>query len=129
MIKELISGGISAITGGIRDVVSQFKLAPEDQLKFEAQLRDIERSETEATIKAAESVLVAEAQSQDGYVRRARPTFLYLVYLLLLYNYVARPVMGQPPVELPEELIFLFGAGILGYQGARSWEKVRGKAT
>ncbi len=128
MLKEILTGGLATITGGVRDLVGTFKLPPEKQLEFEARLRDLERSETETIVKAAESVLVEEAKSQDGYVRRARPTFLYLMYATLFYNHVVRPLVGQQPLPLPEELLFLFGSGFLGYCGVRSWDKRQGKA-
>jgi len=128
ILGDILKGGVSKLLGGVKDLVGEFHLAPDKQLEFDAKLRELEVQESDTIVKAAESVLVAEATSDDGYVRRARPTFLYLVYAILLYSYLVRPAMGQPVLPLPEEIFWLFGSGILGYQGARSWEKKLGKA-
>jgi hypothetical protein len=123
MIKELISGGIGKLVGGVKDLVSEFHLAPEKELEFQAKLREMEKEETLAITKAAESVLVSESKSDDPWVRRARPTFLWLMYGIFLYNWIVRPAMGDAPLVLQEEIVWLFGAGFLGYTGARSWDK------
>jgi len=123
MIKELISGGIWKLMGGVKDLVGEFHLAPEKQLEFEAKIREMEKAETLAITKAAESVLVTQAKSDDPWVRRARPTFLWLMYGIFLYNWIVRPAMGDVPLEIQEQVVWLFGAGFLGYTGARSWDK------
>jgi hypothetical protein len=83
------------------------------------------------------SAIVAEAQSQDPWTSRARPSFMYVMYALLLASLpmgvlfafqpdTARAVtdgVGRWLNALPEELWWLFGAGYLGYSGARTFEK------
>ena len=83
------------------------------------------------------SAIMAEAQSTDPWTSRARPTFLYVVYILIL---MAIPMGGlyafNPDVAekiavgfgkwlnaIPEPLYALFGAGYLGYTAFRSWDK------
>ena len=51
---------------------------------------------------------------------------MYIVEFILLWNYVAVPLFKQMPVVLPEPLFWLFGSAVLGYTGARSWEKISG---
>lgn len=86
------------------------------------------------------SAIVAEGQSEDPWTSRARPSFLYVVYVLLLASIpmgivhafdaalAARLTEGFRAwlAAIPEPLIQLFGVVMLGYIGGRSWEKVRG---
>lgn len=72
-------------------------------------------------------------RSEDPYVRRARPTFLWLFYLVIGVNFVIFPVLqmlgADPPnfgnLKLPEELYWLFGSSYLGYGAYRSFDKNR----
>lgn len=73
----------------------------------------------------AREVIKTALQSDDAFVRRARPTFLYIMYFILLLVFVP-PVIrlvifGEPVVfpALPEPLYYLFGSGYLGYATLR----------
>ena len=71
---------------------------------------------------------------------RARPSFLYVMYGLILWAIpmgliaAVRPEMAKGIAEgmtaylrgIPEELYALFGTGYLGYTAARTWGKVKG---
>ena len=86
------------------------------------------------------SAILAEAQSADPWTSRARPSFLYVMYLLLLWSIpmgmiaafrpeVARNIasgMNAYLAGIPEPLYALFGTGYLGYTVARQWGKIRG---
>jgi len=124
------------LTKLLREVFDRLKLAPEQRAQLEQALAQnrhelelLERQLSVEEVRASREAIVAETQSGDAYTRRARPTLLYIVYLVLIWNYVLVPTWqlatGQPaaPIELPEELFWLFGAGYLGYTGARSWDK------
>lgn len=79
-------------------------------------------------------------EDADLWTRRARPTFLYLIYALLLWSIPIgliagwRPALAAAIVEgmraylnaLPEPLYALFGTGYLGYTAARAWGKAKG---
>ncbi len=83
------------------------------------------------------SAIIAEAQSEDKWTSRARPSFLYVIYSFIL----AAPVLGilhafspETSVQIamgarawlnamPEQLWYLFGTGYLGYTGAREYGK------
>ncbi|MCC4116368.1 holin family protein [Aromatoleum toluclasticum] len=88
------------------------------------------------------SAILAEAQSADPWTSRARPSFMYVMYVMILASipvgiaHVFNPgavaaftagVQGWL-AAIPEELWWLFGAGYLGYTGARSLEKRKGAA-
>lgn len=85
-------------------------------------------------------VLASEGvDPNDRWTRRARPTFLYVMYLLLLWSIPMgvlagiRPVMAAAMIRgmtqylaaIPEPLYALFGTGYLGYTVAREWGKRR----
>lgn len=130
---------IFAIGGKIID-----KLFPDPTEKAKAQLellrmqRDGELEEMKVTLSA----IIAEAQSTDPWTSRARPSFLYVVYVLLLmsipmgvltvFNSGAAVLLTEGfkawLMAIPEPILTLFGVVMTGYVGARSWEKVRGVA-
>ncbi|AUW58058.1 hypothetical protein C1T17_08000 [Sphingobium sp. SCG-1] len=86
------------------------------------------------------SALMAEVSARDLWTSRARPTFLYVIYALLLWSIPMGLIAGvRPDVAdaiargmtgylhgLPEPLYALFGTGYLGYTAARMWGKVKG---
>jgi len=135
IFTEIIGGGLGQL---IKDVVGSFKLSPEEKLKFEQLLvqheHEIKLKEMELTVKSmdAESKAIetdsanikAEAQLGDKYTSRMRPTFGYMMIFVLGWNFVICPLLGNNPIEFPEALFWLFGSVMLGYTGARTWEKI-----
>lgn len=98
------------------------------QLQTDAAIR-----ETQASLSA----ILAEAQSTDPWTSRARPAFLYVIYIMILMS-VPMGFVAAFNAELasrvatglklwldaiPEALWALFGAGYLGYTGFRSYDK------
>lgn len=118
------------------------KIIPDPKARDEAKLKLLElqgSQEMEAT-KTQLSAIVAEAQSADPWTSRARPSFLYVMYVLLLWA-IPMGLVGafQPDIAkgiaasmnaylsgIPEPLYALFGTGYLGYTAARQWGKVKG---
>lgn len=128
MLENILTGGITKL---IKEVIGTFKLSPEAKLEFERQLAENEfrlkqiDAELESKLAdAASSNIRAEAGSGDKYTSRARPTFLYVMNFILTWNYIVVPLFRQTPVELPEPIFWLFGSALLGYTGARTWEKI-----
>ena len=76
--------------------------------------------------------ITAETKSQDPYVRRARPTFLYVIIAAIAYSLIVAPTInaclhkGLVAMQIPDSYLELFGVAFLGYTGARSWEKTKG---
>ena len=93
------------------------------QLELQGKLQDALTSE----IQAASANIRADATSGDRFTQRARPSFMYIVEVILVCNYILFPLLSRPPLDLPEPLFWLFGSAILGYTGARSWEKYAGQ--
>lgn len=121
------------------------KLIPDPEAKAKAQL-DLLSLQQNGDLKELEtrmSVIIAEASSADPWTSRARPSFLYVFYFVILSLTVVAPVIGVFHPEgmelffnnvgkgfaaLPEELWWTFSAGYLGYAGARTFEKRKGVA-
>jgi hypothetical protein len=88
------------------------------------------------------SVMLAEAQSADKWTSRARPSFLYVMYLLILAAipmgivwafepaYAERIATGLQKwlAAIPDGLWATFGVGYSGYAISRSYEKAKGVA-
>jgi holin (3TMs family) len=134
-IQDIIGGSALQFVKGIID---DFHLPAEDKAKFVAaadanqttlQLKQYEMQERlqdalTAEVQAAGENIRAEATSGDAYTRRARPSFLYAMLAILLANYVLFPMIGHAPIVFPDQLFWLFGFCMLGYTGARTWEKI-----
>ena len=83
------------------------------------------------------SAIVAEAKSADPWTSRARPTFLYVFYLISILcvsggiigiwfpDQVSLAAMniGDRLGAIPDSIVGLFGAGYLGFCGSRSYDK------
>lgn len=132
-------GGIFSIGGKLID-----KLFPnhEDKAKAQLELLRLQQAGELDEVKTQLSALMAEASSADPWTSRARPSFLYVVYLLLLWS-IPMGVLtifapeaaekftagfGKWMLALPEPILTLFGVVMTGYVAGRSWEKVRGAA-
>lgn len=90
-------------------------------------------------ITAEMAGVVAEAGSPDPWTSRARPAFLYVMYILLLWSIPMGLIAAiHPPTAtaivhgmhayltaIPEPLYALFGTGYLGYTVAREWGKAK----
>ena len=134
IFDAILGGGAKGVADLIKTVVGTFKLSPEAKLEFEKQIaeNDFKLKQIDAELEAklansASANIQAEASSGDKYTSRARPTFMYVFNFILLWNYVAVPIFRQTPVDFPDSLMWLGGSAILGYTGARSWEKISGK--
>ena len=118
------------------------KVIPDKAARERAKLELLQLQGTQEMrlIEARLSAIVAEAQSADPWTSRARPSFLYVMYALILFavpmgviaafNAPAARAIGDGMTaylaNLPDALYALFGTGYLGYTAARQWGKVKG---
>lgn len=118
------------------------KIFPDPAQKAQAQLElfKMQQAGDLDEIKVQLSAIIAEAQSTDPWTSRARPSFLYVVYVLLLWSIpmgvltIFRPEAAAAFTlgfkawmsAIPEPVLTLFGVVMTGYVAGRSWEKVRG---
>lgn len=114
----------------------------EAQARAKLELLKLEGTQELEAIRSRLSAIVAEAESKDPWTSRARPSFLYVMYVMILMAIpmgilsAFRPDMADGIARgmntylngLPEELYMLFGTGYLGYTAARQWGKAKGGA-
>ncbi|GGA06067.1 hypothetical protein GCM10010923_14880 [Blastomonas marina] len=133
-------GIIESLIGPIAAIID--KVIPDKEARERAKLELIKLEGTQEMdlVRARLEAIVAEASSRDPWTSRARPSFLYVMYTLILFalpmgilsafdarialdigNGIAAYLRG-----LPDELYALFGTGYLGYTAARQWGKVKG---
>mgnify|MGYP003131540534 CR=1 FL=1 len=131
---------ISLLTAALPLVGSLLdKIIPDPEARDQAKL-ELAKLQQQGDLKEIEvqmSAIVMEAKSRDAWTSRARPTFLYLIYVVILLclgggiiGVWAPEAVAQAAVNarglfdsIPEELWWLFGTGYLGYTGARTWDK------
>ena len=131
---------VDILIGPLASIID--KLIPDKAARDKAKLELLQMQGTQdlAEINARLSAIVAEANSQDPWTSRARPSFLYVVYLMLLWALPMGVIaafrsdtamaiaqgMNAYLNGLPEPLYALFGTGYLGYAVMRQWGKIKG---
>jgi Holin of 3TMs, for gene-transfer release len=132
----LLDALISPIAGLIDKIIPDPRAR--DAAKLE--LLKLQGSQELDAIKTQMTAIVAEAQSTDPWTSRARPSFLYVMYAMILWAIpmgliaAVRPEMARGIADgmnaylagIPEPMWALFGTGYLGYTAARSWGKAKG---
>ena len=133
-------GILDAVIGPVAQLLDKIIPDPEARDRAKLELLKLEGSQEMEQLKTRLSAIVAEAQSTDPWTSRARPSFLYVMYALILWAVpmglisAVNPGMAKGIAEgmtaylrgIPEELYALFGTGYLGYTAARTWGKVKG---
>jgi hypothetical protein len=134
ILETLVGANIGQM---FKDIVGQFHSSPEQKAAIQAaidenakeiQLAQIAlESKAQASldneVQAASANIRAEATTGDKYTQRARPSFLYVMLGIFACNYVVFPLVGKGALAFPDALFWLFGSCMLGYTGARTWEK------
>ncbi len=131
---QFLAGPVTKLAG---DLIDNLFETDEEKANAKAKLIKLEQ---EGKLKAAEvqlSAIIAEAKSSDPWTSRARPSFLYLIYVIIALCFFGGILGIWWPEQMtraatnircmldavPDALWTLFGAGYLGYTGARSWDK------
>ena len=131
---------IAGIIGPVAALIDKIIPDPEARDRAKLELLKAEGSQEMRAVEARMSAIIAEARSADPWTSRARPSFLYVMYALLLWSVpmgliaAVNPGMAQGIGQgmtvylsgIPEELYALFGTGYLGYTAARAWGKAKG---
>ena len=124
-----------------RSLIQRLFPDPEQRAKAELELIKLQQ---DGELKATEvrlSAIVSEAQSQDKWTSRARPSFMYVMYVMILTSIpmgVLHAFMPDVSISIaegmrawlaaiPEEMWWLFGVGYSGYTVFRTAEKVMKK--
>ncbi len=131
---------LSALIGPLTSIIDKVIPDPGERDRAKLKLLKMEGSQEMKLLQTQLSAIVAEAQSPDPWTSRARPSFLYVMYAIILWalpmgligafnpqtaESIARS-MNAYLAGLPDSLYALFGTGYLGYAAMRQWGKVKG---
>ena len=129
-----------AIIGPIVSIIDKVVPDPATRDRAKLELIKLEGSQELEAIQARLAAIVAEANSPDPWTSRARPSFLYIMYVMILWSLpmgviaAFRPATAQSIAAgmnaylngFPDSLYALFGTEYLGYTVARQWGKTVG---
>ncbi len=131
---------LESIIGPVASLID--KIIPDPKARDAAKLELIKLQDGKEmeVLRTQLSAILADAQSSDPWTSRARPSFLYVIYVMILWAIpmgliaAVRPEVAANIASgmnaylngLPEPLYALFGTGYLGYTAARQWGKIKG---
>ena len=133
-------GLLETLLGPISSIIDKVIPDPKQRDAAKLELLRLQGSQELELLQTQLSAIVAEANSTDPWTSRARPSFLYVMYAMILLAVPMGVVAAFRPEAalaigsgmtaylngLPEPLYALFGTGYLGYTAARQWGKARG---
>jgi hypothetical protein len=131
---------IDAVIGPIGKLLDKIIPDPQARDRAKMELLQLQGTQEMEALKAQLSAILAEAGSTDPWTSRARPSFLYVMYTIILWAIPMGLIAAVAPdmangiatgmnaylAGIPEPLWALFGTGYLGYTAARQWGKVKG---
>lgn len=132
-------GVVEGVATPLFGLIDNLFTSDEERAAAKLKLVEMEQRGELDHMKASLSAILAEANSKDPWTSRARPTFLYVVYLFILsaipfgFLFAFEPEVAGAVTQgvkawldaIPQDMWWLFGAGYLGYTGARSFDKWR----
>lgn len=131
---------ISSIFAIGSKIIDKFFPNPEEKAKAQLELLQMQQNGELSLVQTQLSAIIAEANSLDPWTSRARPSFLYVVYILLLWSIPMGVLTIFKPeaavsftsgfqawmIAIPESVLVLFGTVMTGYVVGRSYEKSKG---
>lgn len=131
---------LDGLLGPVTKLIDKIIPDPEARDRAKLELLRLEGDQEMEAIRTQLSAIVTEAQSADPWTSRARPSFLYVMYVLLLWAIPMGLISAFRPetanaiatgmnaylAGIPDPLYTLFGTGYLGYTAARAWGKAKG---
>lgn len=138
-MNPLIIGGLFDIG---KSLIGKLFPDPAERAKAELELLTMQQSGELKELETRMSAILAEANSTDPWTSRARPSFMYVIYVMILTSIPMGILAAFKPdmaaaiaagmqawlAAIPEDLYALFGIGYVGYAGARTLEKRMGAA-
>jgi hypothetical protein len=114
---------------------------PVEKMKAQAALLQMQQNGELKELETRMSAIIAEANSKDPWTSRARPSFMYVIYVCILAGipmgvlHAFYPAIAVGVAEgfkawlqaIPDTLYTLFGVGYVGYSAARTVDKRRAK--
>ena len=121
-------------------IIDKFFPDPEQKAKAQLELLHMQQNGELTMVQTQLSAIIAEAKSADPWTSRARPSFLYVVYILLLWSIPMGVLTIFKPEAaasftlgfkgwmeaIPESIVVLFGTVMTGYVVSRGYEKTKG---
>lgn len=131
---------LAQLIGPIGKIIDKIIPDKAEREKAKLELLKLEGSQEMEAVKTQLSAILSESKSADPWTSRARPSFLYVMYVMLLWAIPMGLIAAIRPEAalsiangmnaylngLPEPLYALFGTGYLGYTAARQWGKIKG---
>jgi Holin of 3TMs, for gene-transfer release len=132
---------LDTIIGPVAGLIDKIIPDPKAREAAKLELLRLEGSQELDRIKTQMAAVLAEAESPDPWTSRARPSFLYVMYVLLLWSIPMGIIAAVSPATarviasgmnaylsgIPEPLYALFATGYLGYTAAREWGKAKAR--
>lgn len=134
-ILDFFTSKGATIVKTIADKIGMDKVqAAQFQLDFQKEAQAMDMAELES----AKSIILAEANSTDKWTSRARPSFMYVMYIMILFAipygvwYAVHPESANQASTgvsawlhaIPDGMWATFGLGFSGYTVGRSMEKI-----
>ncbi len=131
---------LEALIGPIAGLIDKIIPDPRARDAAKLELLKLQGGQEMEALKTQMAAILAEAQSADPWTSRARPSFLYVMYAIILWAIPMGLIASVQPslakgiadgmngylAGIPDSLWGLFGTGYLGYTAARQWGKVKG---
>jgi Holin of 3TMs, for gene-transfer release len=119
---------LDAVIGPLGALLDKIIPDPKARDQAKLQLLQLQGTQDMEALKAQLSAILAEAQSPDPWTSRARPSFLYVMYILILWALPMGLIAAFRPglatgistgmngylAGIPDSLWALFGTGYLG---------------
>lgn len=131
---------LTPILQSVTSVIDKLIPDPQEKQRLKAEMEQALLNADLQQELARYQTITAEAQSPDKWTSRARPSFMYVFYALLLASipmgvlYAFHPITAMGIAAglkawfsaIPEELYDVFLFGYLGYSASRSFDKMKG---
>jgi len=129
-----------ALIAPITHIIDKIIPDPAARAQAKLQLLQLQGSQDMDMLGAQMAAIIAEEKSPDPWTSRARPSFLYVMYIIILWSIPMGLIAAVRPATaaaiatgmnsylrgIPDAMWSLFGTGYLGYTAARQWGKVKG---
>lgn len=121
----------------VSSVIDKIFPDAKDAEQAKLKLAQLEQAGELKELEVRMSAIIAEAKSGDKWTSRARPSFMYVIYIMILSAIPMGVLTAYDPTiatnitlgmkawlsAIPEGLWTTFGIGYTGYSMARSYDK------
>ncbi len=133
----MIDINLSGILDSGFKLIDSLYTSDEEKAEAKRKLISLQQEGKLKEFEASQAVMLAEAKSTDKFTSRARPSIMYVFYIMILVGIPMGILSAFKPEiatqiaigfsswleAIPSDLYNLFTFAILGYSGARSFDK------